>query len=455
MEVGSKFAYIDGSILAAVPGGPFVMGYSSFGDSAEHEVNLSDFWIYSTEVTNQQYALCVNAGKCTAPDPEDNPNYGNYRFVSYPVTGVNHTQATDYCAFVNGRLPTEAEWEKAARGPESNLFPWGNEGPVCDLLNFNFCKGKAVNVKSYPDGVSYYGVFDMAGNIREWVGDWYKNDYFSESPSDDPLGPELGSKRSVRSSSFADSADFAISAHRFSLSPGDALPDLGFRCVVGDPSFFAPLCTQLAYIGTGPTGEEADCQPDVYCNDVGVSVAQLQCSPGDPSAYSIVSFSVDAPPYADHTKNAPGCVAGPGAMQFTCQSGVAGSPATISGQCYDTASCDPVCPAHYNLVGDTCQWDGTGTIGGECIAGMTYDPVNQCCAATPGSAVDFAVCPAGSHPMGGICVPDLAPVADSDSAPITFDSCNPPQTGDDDGPCPPGQTEVCVGPPGYQTCYCV
>jgi hypothetical protein len=289
------------------------------------------------------------------------------------------------------------------------------------------------------------------------VADWYKNDYFKDGPAEDPLGPEFGQKRSIRSSSFADSGDFAISAHRFSLVPVETLPDLGFRCVVEDPTFFAPLCTQLAYIGTGPDGSEAECRPDVLCNEVGVSISQLPCTVGDPSAFTIVNFSVDPAAYPDHTKNAPGCAAGPGAMQFTCESGVAGSPATITGACKDTATCDPVCQPHYTLVGDTCQWDGTGTSGTECIAGTTYDPVNQCCSATPGSGADYTVCPDGMSKIGGICVVDPAGVVDSDSEPITFDSCSPPP----DIPCDPATDPACPPPGGdddddtcqVQTCY--
>lgn len=114
MEVGSKYTYVDGSVLAAVPGGPFIMGYKNYADTPERTVTLSDFWIYSSEVTNSQYALCVNAGKCAPPDAEKNPAFGNYRLVNLPVVGVNYQQAADYCSFVKGRLPTEAEWEKAA-----------------------------------------------------------------------------------------------------------------------------------------------------------------------------------------------------------------------------------------------------------------------------------------------------------------------------------------------------
>lgn len=452
MEVGSKYLYLDGSVLAAVPGGPFLMGNNNFADTPEKEVTIGDFWIYSSEVTNSQYALCVRSGKCSAPAQDKNPGYSDYRGGNLPVVGVNYQQAVDYCTFAHGRLPTEAEWEKAARGPEGNLFPWGNAAPTCNLLNYNFCKGKTLDIQSYPDGVSFYGLFDMSGNVYEWVADWYSPKYYTDGPSEDPLGPELGDKRSVRSSSFTNSADFAFASRRSSLEPKLSNTELGFRCVVEDPTFFAPSCEQLAFVGTGPNGAESDCVPEVYCNDVGVSISELQCSPGDPDAYSIVNFSVDAAPYDTITMDAPGCVAGPGAMQFTCQQSVAGNPAKATGACYDKATCDPVCAPHYTLVGDTCQWDGSGTMGTECLPGMTYDPLTQCCSADPGSGMDYDVCPAGSSLIGGMCIADPAKIVDVATAPITYDSCSPPG----ETPCDPIKDPSCkpdsCGPDNPVTC---
>ena len=122
MEVGSAFQYVDGSILVAVPTGPFTMGHGG-SDNPEHKVTLSDFWIYKAKVVNQQYALCVNAGKCTLPDKIDDFTYDDATHANDPVVGVTWDQASDYCSFVNGQLPTEAQWEKTARGPDSNLYP--------------------------------------------------------------------------------------------------------------------------------------------------------------------------------------------------------------------------------------------------------------------------------------------------------------------------------------------
>ncbi len=129
MQVGSMWPYVDGSILVAVPGGPFTMGHGG-SDNPEHTVTLSDFWIYQAKVTNQEYALCVQAGKCSAPDPVDDFTFNDLTHANDPAVGVTWAQASDYCTFVHGQLPTEAQWEKTARGPDGNLYPWGENAPV-------------------------------------------------------------------------------------------------------------------------------------------------------------------------------------------------------------------------------------------------------------------------------------------------------------------------------------
>ena len=458
MELGSKYLYVDGTTLVAVPGGPFIMGYNS-ADNPVHEVTLSDFWIYSTKVTNSQYALCVQTGKCSPPDPVNSPTYNNYRYINFPVTGVNYGQGAEYCAYVHGRLPTEAEWEKTARGPDGNLFPWGDNGPACNLLNYKFCEGKTTAVNDYTKGVSYYGAFDMSGNAREHAADWYSPTYYTESAAllKDPLGPAFGEKRSVRGSSYQDSADPSISAHRFSLKPTENLPDLGFRCIVEDPTYFAPLCTQLAFIGTGPNGEEANCTPQVACNDVDITQGE-NCS-GDPAwqKFTIVTFDLADYPPNSWSYSVPGCPAVPGAQVLVGGNVVkdklqCDSPgpftAHVEGSCTDTASCVSACPANYDKVGDLCQWNGSGAIGTECIAGTTYDPVNQCCSATPGTGADFDLCPAGFYPVDGACYANPPKIEETIVQDVTFiDVCSPPvhddTTGDDD--CGPND-------PNYPTC---
>ncbi len=423
MEVGSKYPYVDGTVLVAVPGGIFIMGYGG-ADNFMHEVTLSDFWIYSTKVTNQQYALCVQTGKCTPPNEENNPLYGNSSRINYPVTGVTYDQASQYCTFVHGSLPTEAQWEKTARGPEGNIFPWGDEAPACDFSNFQSCVGKITPINEYKEGVSYYSAFDMAGNIREWVSDWYSLSYYNESPVTDPLGPELGVKRSVRGSSFQDGADSSISAHRFSLNPILSLPDLGFRCIVGDPTYFAPMCQQLAYVGTGPNGEEANCTPNVKCNDVSISQAPLCTQRLLP--YTIVTFNLaDTPPDGWHY-DVPGCTQISGEDKFVCNPP---GPyiASAEGACDGSNTCDSTCPVHYTKDGDVCKWDGSGSIGAECIAGTTYDPASQCCVAAAGSGVNYDLCPPGSYPFDGACYADPSYIKDVEVLDVVFDSCQPPK----------------------------
>lgn len=441
MEVGSKYLFVDGTVLVAVPGGEFTMGYN-FEDNPERKITVGDFWIYSTKVTNRQYAMCVAAGKCTPPDPENAPGFGDVKFTNFPVTGVTHDQAAAYCGFVKGHLPTEAQWEKAARGPEANVFPWGNGAPTCSLTNYALCKGRPTSVNDYPEGKSYYEAWDMAGNVREWVADWYSPIYNVENPVADPLGPELGERRSVRGSSYADSANMTIAAHRFSLDPAENAEDLGFRCVVGeiDPSaLFAPWCEMIGYAGTGPDGTPGSCTPDVQCNDVNITVSP-QCESRTNNSYTIVTFEMSNNPPNDWTYDAPGCNPISGENdKFLCVPPGPVGPATVTGSCTDAQECTATCPMHYNKVGDVCVWDGSGTNSTECLPGATYDPLTQCCSASPGSGIDFGLCPAGFFELNGVCVANPQGVVDSMSAPITLiQSCTPPtddpnDPGDDPG----------------------
>ncbi len=452
MELGSKYVYVDGTVLIAVPGGPFIMG-QNFPDNPQREIVVSDFWIYSTEVTNQQYALCVQTGECSPPDPKNSPTYGDYHFINFPVTGVTHTQAVEYCTFVKGRLPSEAEWEKTARGPEGNIFPWGDNSPACVLLNSVACRNRTSFINQYQDGQSYYEAWDMAGNVREWVADWYSPLYNVENPVADPLGPELGEKRSVRGSSYKDkTANLSILAQRFSLDPEANQEDLGFRCIVEDPTQFAPWCETLAYAGTGPYGTEANCTPEVKCNSVSVLVSP-QCNRQTYTPFTIVTVNLgDTPPDA-WSYDVPGCSAIPGEQtavkdKFTCLPGDVG-PASVQGSCVDTVSCVSACPPNYDKVGDSCIWDGSGTSGTECLPGATYDPLTQCCSALPGSGVNFGLCPAGTFPLDGVCVPNPNAVVDSVVQAVNFIGCSPPEIPGDD----PGDDDdtpvVCPPPPTY------
>ena len=397
MELGSKYMYVDGSILVAVPGGPFLMGYKNFGDK-EHTVTVGDFWIYSSKVTNGQYARCVEAGLCSAPNLANDKDFNNPKQINLPVTGVNYDQGAAYCTYVHGRLPTEAEWEKTARGPDGNLFPWGDGSPTCDLLNFNFCKSKPTDVTAYPKGVSYYSALDMSGNTREWVADWFSAKYYDEAPDTDPLGPKLGDKRSVRGSSYQDSADPSISAHRFSLKPTENLPDLGFRCVVEDPTYFAPYCQTLALYGANVNGGPTDDVIPLPADCVQPVISQKSDCP-DTSVY--VTIETYPLPQGIVPAVNGSCAGGPPTYKCTGSGSISiPAPACDAPMPPGGGQCAP----GYNMDAqtNTCIGKGPGT---NCMPGFNYDPASQCCSATNPAAKVYGLCPAGFYQQGNACIP--------------------------------------------------
>jgi serine/threonine-protein kinase len=207
------------------------MGSEEGDDDAQpaHAVTLSGYWIMQTEVTNGQYKLCVDAGVCTAPA---NDRWNQDDFREHPVTEVNWQQANDYALWAGGRLPTEAEWETAARGTDGRIYPWGNELPSEDQLNYDFSTGDTRPVGSYPDGVSPYGVLDMAGNVEEWVADWYADDYYANSPAENPTGPEDGEQRVFRGGSYFTNRQVVRSIHREKATPDSHFSSLGFRVAI-------------------------------------------------------------------------------------------------------------------------------------------------------------------------------------------------------------------------------
>ena len=233
---GFTIPWVDGSTLVYVPSGEFIMGADEEDnpdqDNPAHAVSLGSFWIYRTEVTNRMYAMCVEE-ECDPPavDPAI-PDYTLPEQANKPVVGVTWEMAEKYCQWAQGQLPSEAQWELAARGPSGNKFPWGEDEPTCDLLNFNDCIGEITMVGAYSDGSSYYGVLDMAGNVSEWVADWYQGDYYDEAPYENPMGPESGQVRSIRGSSYQSEPEQVPSFQRFYLEPDKYRNDLGIRCVV-------------------------------------------------------------------------------------------------------------------------------------------------------------------------------------------------------------------------------
>ncbi|MEZ4734127.1 MAG: SUMF1/EgtB/PvdO family nonheme iron enzyme [Caldilineaceae bacterium] len=220
----------DNAAYVFVPGGEFLMGSSVESDEMpEHTVNVNDFWIGQTEVTNAQYAKCVDAGACTPPR---NTTWNEPTRANHPVTHVDWSQARAYALWVGGRLPTEAEWEKAARGADGRTFPWADEVTDDQRLNFQFVEGDTVPVGSYPAGASIYGALDMAGNVEEWVADWYAPDYYTQSPQRNPLGPGGGIFRGVRGGSFHSSRGDVRTSARGRALPDTAFDSVGLRVVL-------------------------------------------------------------------------------------------------------------------------------------------------------------------------------------------------------------------------------
>ncbi|MBI3165824.1 MAG: SUMF1/EgtB/PvdO family nonheme iron enzyme [Chloroflexi bacterium] len=158
----------DDMVLVYVPEGEFIMGSVSYPDAQPvHRVFLDGYWIDQTEVTNAMYARCVDAGQCNLGFENDSDS------TNYPVTSVSWYDANDYCKYVGRRLPTEAQWEKAARGENGYTYPWGNKDPQGYLLNHYGKDGIYTDVGSYPAGASVYGALDMAGSVSEWVSSLY------------------------------------------------------------------------------------------------------------------------------------------------------------------------------------------------------------------------------------------------------------------------------------------
>ena len=229
--------------MVFVPAGEFPMG-SETGDADErpiHSVYLDAFYIDMFEVTNGHYRLCVDDGACSPPLETGLSTrasyYGNPDFDDFPVVYVNWEMAQAYCAWRGMGLPSEAQWEKAARGTDGRTYPWG-EGIDCQHANyyrqegndFIACVGDTARVGSYERGQSPYGAYDMTGNVWEWVGDWYDVSYYLESPPSNPPGPDSGRARVVRGGSWGFS-DFSVrAARRYWFHPANALENVGFRC---------------------------------------------------------------------------------------------------------------------------------------------------------------------------------------------------------------------------------
>lgn len=230
-----------GREMVYVPAGEFIMG-SEDGDSDErprHKVYLDAFYIDRYEVTNAQYKVCVEAKVCNPPGSNGSFSrdsyYGNPAYDDYPVIYVSWHDADTYCRWAGGRLPTEAEWEKAARGIDGRKYPWGNKWDTSKTNSRETTPGDTVAVGSYPAGASPYGVLDMAGNVWEWCQDRYSANYYAGSPERNPQGPSSGNYRVARGGSWANYVMNVRAAFRFRIDPDVRSNLVGFRCVSPAP----------------------------------------------------------------------------------------------------------------------------------------------------------------------------------------------------------------------------
>ncbi len=258
----------DGMTMVYVPAGEFLMGSSDAQvekatqdcktvypdcsrdfftpEQPQHRVTLDAVWIDRTEVTNAQYKACVDAGACRASGCADKSSFNG---AAQPVVCIDWEQAKGYCRWAGGRLPTEAEWEKAARGTDARTYPWGN---TFDGSRLNYCDkncelnwkdvggddgyARTAPVGSYPAGASPYGALDMAGNVAEWVADWYDAGYYARSPERNPPGPDSGQLRVVRGGSWYGDRFDVRSAMRSVHAPTNTYNGVGFRCGVSASS---------------------------------------------------------------------------------------------------------------------------------------------------------------------------------------------------------------------------
>ena len=223
----------DGAPMVLVPAGEFTMGSSQNTDEQPvHRVSLDAYYIDKYEVSVGQYAKLLAATSLEEPPDWHIMNQPPHQ--KRPVVMMDWLDATTYCRWAGKRLPTEAEWEKAARGTDGRIYPWGNDPP--DRLRANYGKknwnnhATLVPVGILEDGKSPYGIYDMAGNVWEWVSDWYDKYYYGNSPSRNPTGPSSGEFKVLRGGSWNRAPGPLRSTHRFDISPTDRFNYFGFRC---------------------------------------------------------------------------------------------------------------------------------------------------------------------------------------------------------------------------------
>jgi eukaryotic-like serine/threonine-protein kinase len=252
-ELPMRYSPTDGMPQMYVPAGQVRMGgldvHADDDELPAHYVSINAFWVDQLEVTNAMYLLCVQAGKCDLPanwSSEKRTSYFNDpAYKDYPVVQISWEQANIYCAWAGRHLPTEAQWERAARGDDFRTFPWGDEPPGEIYANYNRLVGDTSRVGSYTAGASPFGALDMAGNVWEWTTDYFSTQYYASSPLTDPTGPidSSNNRRVIRGGSYQDEwIDIRVSKRGSALGPnpnaayedplrnGEHSSKIGFRC---------------------------------------------------------------------------------------------------------------------------------------------------------------------------------------------------------------------------------
>jgi len=225
------------SPMVTIPEGEFIMGVDGTqaleDERPSHRPWLDAFAIDMHEVTTAQYSAFITAAGRPAPWQWETVDFSQHG--DRPVIGIDWFDADAYCRWKGKRLPTEAEWEKAARGTDGRLYPWGNQTPTKDLANFalgaRFSYSQVLMpVRSYEQGKSPFGLSQMAGNVYEWVQDWYAANYYEVSPARNPQGPDQGQFRVLRGGSWSDLPKYLLTYGRFKLPPETRNSYTGFRC---------------------------------------------------------------------------------------------------------------------------------------------------------------------------------------------------------------------------------
>jgi len=190
-------------------------------------VSLDNYWIDIYEVTNVKYKKYVDETKAKKPLGWESPKF---KGDQQPVVGISWKEAMAYCKWSGKRLPTEAEWEKASRGKRPVKYPWGDSLPNSEKLNFNEEKKRTVSVGYYEKGKSDYGIYDLSGNVSEWVQDWHFPEYYLFSPKENPKGPEKGQYKIIRGGNWRNTAEYVDLTYRNATTPRMRNTGIGFRC---------------------------------------------------------------------------------------------------------------------------------------------------------------------------------------------------------------------------------